>query len=104
MLECDSGDDGQLLVDLDLIVIDVESVQVILSSGKSLAGRLALIEDELVVLINLEQDSVGVSFRDGDEVLWFKTLVFVKAPRKVSGKGYLDMRSHCGRGMTERID
>jgi hypothetical protein len=69
MLECDSGDDGQLLVDLDLIVIDVESVQVILSSGKSLAGRLALIEDELVVLINLEQDSVGVSFRDGDEVL-----------------------------------
>lgn len=69
MGECDSRDSGQLWVDLDRLSLDLEGVHVILLPGDSFTGGATLIEDDLVVLVDLEQNSVAVILRNSDHVL-----------------------------------
>jgi hypothetical protein len=66
--EGDGGDDRKLCVDLDRATIDLEGLEIVLLILSLIGGR-TLVETQVEVLVDLDEDGVGIRGSDGYEML-----------------------------------
>lgn len=98
----DGGDHRQLGADLDGVAVDLEGLEGI-TLILSLIRSCTLVGAQFVILVDLEENRVGLGCSDSYEMLGILRQQMPGIVLVVDV--YLSVRGrHCGRGMAKRID